>query len=143
VKRAVLLVVALLALGPVTMLAQDPRDDNAYVDMNHEKYGPLQISRVAGTVRDPQGVAVPSVHMLLFTEEKHALVTMTTTDGQGKFFFEKVPDGRYRLVTKSPLFCPANVPLEVGSHFSRRKKLHLKLSPGHGESCESYGTLTK
>jgi hypothetical protein len=129
--------VLFLAIATQSLCAQVAGKDDSYVDRNQINPPALKMSRVAGVAMDSQGVAIPSVQILLFTEQGHKLVTTAVTDKEGEFFLEEVPAGRYRLVAKS-VFCPANVPIRVSR--SGKKHLFLHLVPGGIDSC-SYGTL--
>jgi Carboxypeptidase regulatory-like domain len=129
--------VLFLAIATQSLCAQDAGKDDSYVDQNQVEPAALKMSHIAGIAKDSQGVAVPSVQILLFTEKDHKLVATTATDKEGEFFLEDVPAGRYRLVAKS-LFCPANIPILVRR--SGKKELVLHLVPGGTDSC-SYGTL--
>ena len=135
--RAVFSGVLFLALAAPSLCAQDAGKDDSYLDKNQVDPPALKISRVAGVAKDSQGVAIPSVQILLFTEQDHKLMATAVTDKEGEFFLEDVPEGRYRLVAKS-IFCPANVPIWVRR--TGKKYLYLHMVVGGIDTC-SYGTL--
>jgi len=116
-----------------------PNSDD-YEDRNFIDYGPIKLSQVSGVARDPLGLPVVNLRLLLFTERKHVLLFKSQTDDNGTFKFSKVPNGRYRLVAKTLGFCTANVPIivQVGRGYPRKLLLHMTL--GHLDSC-SYGDV--
>jgi hypothetical protein len=123
----------ILLVHPIQAVCQD----DSYTDRNQIDPAPIKLSRVMGIAKDPQGVAIPGVRVLLFTDPDHKLVATTTTDEKGFFALEQVSQGRYRLVTKSA-FCSANVPIKVQR--SGNKQLHLHMVVGGIDAC-SYGDL--
>jgi hypothetical protein len=51
----------------------------------------------------------------LFTEKDHRLVASVAADEEGRFKFNSVPPGKYRLIVRDSQnsFCVANLPLRV------------------------------
>ena len=66
--------------------------------------------------------AVDGACVGLFTEKKHQIVATTVTDSNGRFRFERIPDGLYRLVVSSDMFCVANVPIQITSKVSQNHR---------------------
>src|SRR5258707_1163152 len=72
--------------------------------------------RVISEVGDPAKEIGPVPACLgLFTEKDHRLVATAFADEEGRFKFNSVPTGRFRLVVRDPqnAFCLANMPLHV------------------------------
>jgi hypothetical protein len=82
----------------------------------------LSVSMVSGRVIDEVGELGESVKEIgpvagaclgLFTEKEHQLKATTVADDEGRFTFEMVRSGKYRLVVHAGPLCVANVPLRV------------------------------
>ncbi len=122
--------------------AQTP-DSSAptYVNENGTDPAPLKLRDVSGIVRGLGGDAMPRASVSLFSEEGHALITTAMTDREGKFKFDKVEHGLYRVVVKVAGLCPANVPIKVESSLLAHRKLVITMRPKDIDTC-SYG-MTK
>ncbi len=110
-----LLIFSLLGLAVVAP-GQNPKrpcENMAYENRNQTDYGALRLSTVAGTAKDAQGVAIPSVCVGIFTESNHELVAAALADNKGRFELRNIPPGDYRLVAKSEGFCPANARIRI------------------------------
>ena len=57
----------------------------------------------------------PGATVSLFTEEGHTLVASVKSDRDGKFKFDKVEQGLYRVVARVQGLCPANIPVKIES----------------------------
>jgi Carboxypeptidase regulatory-like domain len=67
-----------------------------------------QSSSVNGTVSDPSGALVPNVSLTL-TNMSTATQRSVVTDAQGRFTFDAVVPGTYRLQAKSPSFAEMQI----------------------------------
>ncbi len=56
---------------------------------------------------------MPQVCLGLFTEQKHTLIASAITDEEGRFRFNNISPGRYRLVVRASGFYVADVPVRV------------------------------
>jgi hypothetical protein len=116
-----------------------PVDAGAYVDENQPDPAPLRLRELDGSVRGLGGDGMPRVPVLLFAEDGHVLVATVVTDKDGKFRFDKVDKGRYRVVVKVPGLCPANVPVLLEGSLLAHRKLVVTMQPKDIDTC-SYGT---
>lgn len=112
-----------------------------YVNENGTDPAPLNLRDVSGIVRGLGGDAMPRASVSLFSEEGHALLTTVMSDKGGKFKFEKVDHGLYRVVVKVAGLCPANVPIKVESSLLAHRRLVITMRPKDIDTC-SYG-MTK
>jgi hypothetical protein len=96
--------------------------NQSYENRNQTDYGPLQVASVRGVVKDPQGVSIPKACVVVFTEAAHKLVATTQTDDRGKFGFNDIPDGAYRLVARYEGFSPANAKLRIERRLQGQNK---------------------
>src|SRR5689334_4942340 len=116
----------MLMLGFLLLPTEDKKPlpkpcNNPFIYENHNQvdYGPLTVSKISGRVlvesdSPPKEVGPDDETCLgLFTEKKHKLIAVTVTDKDGHYDFGPVQPGRYRLIAKDNLFCPANVPIIV------------------------------
>jgi len=77
----------------------------------------------------------------LFTEKDHRLIATAFADEEGRFKFDTIPAGLFRLVVRDPqnAFCPANMPLRVVAWpRGNTKSLVIHLRPAGIDDC-SYG----
>ena len=118
---------ALLLFIPYAPAQSTGHANDAYEDRNQIDPPSLKISEVKGRAVDPDKVPIPQAQVLLFTGREHILLAKTSTDAAGKFAFHNVRHGTYRLVLKSPGFCPANVPIVV-EVWKRRRTVVLHMS---------------
>src|SRR5437764_602370 len=93
-----------------------------YVNENSTDPKPLKLRELQGTVRGLGGDPMPRAMVSLFTEDTHTLVGSETTDRNGKFKFEKVEKGAYRVVARVEGLCPANIPILIEGGFLGHKK---------------------
>ncbi len=91
-----------------------------------------------GTVRDPGGDPIPRAMVSLFTEDTHTLVGSETAGRDGKFKFEKVQKGAYRVVARVEGLCAANIPIIVEGGLLGHRKLEITMRPKDIDTC-SYG----
>lgn len=117
-----------------------------YENHNQIDYGPLKVRTVRGMGivevgdKTQPGRAVPGACLSLFTEKEHRLVASVVTDSKGRFQFDAVPPGRYRLVARADAFCIANVPLEVVRSSRKKAEIFVHFRPAGIDTC-SYGDL--
>jgi len=88
--------------------------------------GVVRAATLEGTVLDPSGRAVPGarvslLHQLTPLEERQ-------TDARGRFEFDGLRRGAYRLVASVPGFTASSVQIEVGEDETRTVDLRLALS---------------
>jgi hypothetical protein len=115
-----------------------PADAAAYVNENSPDPAPLKLRELEGSVRGLGGDGMPGASVSLFTEQGHTLVTTVVTDKDGKFRFEKVDKGLYRVVVKVQGLCPANVPVVLQGSLLAHRKLVVTMQPKDIDTC-SYG----
>jgi len=109
------LLVSLAAFG-VPLAAQDNPDANAPAD-----------SQLAGTVRAPDGTAVPgSTLRVIQTSTGKAWVTWT--DENGKFEFPALPSGHFRVEISQLGFAPATREIDLAS--GTQAPIDLKMEVG-------------
>jgi hypothetical protein len=109
-----------------------------YVDENSVDPAPLKLSGVEGTVRGLGKDALPRTTVSLFTEDGHTLVATMMTDKNGKFRFNKVDKGLYRVVAGLPGLCTANIPIKVESSILAKHRLEITMQAKDLDRC-SYG----
>jgi hypothetical protein len=109
-----------------------------YVDENSTDPAPLKLNGVEGTVRGLGKDALPRATVSLFTEDGHTLVATMMTDKDGKFRFNKVDKGLYRVVAGLPGLCTANVPIKVESSILAKHRLEITMQAKDLDRC-SYG----
>jgi hypothetical protein len=136
----------LLAMGLVGMFAAAPAQAAqaipatapAYINENPADPAPLKLVGVEGRVRGLGGDTMPRVSVSLFTEDRHELVATVMSDRDGKFKFEKVGKGLYRVVARVEGLCAANIPILVESSFLAHHRLEITMQPKDVDKC-SYG----
>lgn len=142
-----LLTLALGALSFVAPLAQGQEssaapatDASTYVDENPNPPAQLKLGAIVGRVRGLGGDAIPRATIALFTDEGkvHTFISSVVTDREGKFHFDKVEHGLYRVVAKVDGLCPANIPVKVESALIMHHKLEITMRPKDIDTC-SYG----
>jgi hypothetical protein len=136
----VLFVFALLGSALCQQSAKEARPELAYENHNQIDYGPLRIAKLRGIAEDSQGVPVPDVLVLLFSEKEHTLIAQSKRDLKGAFRLGGVRSGRYRLVLKYDGFCSANVPVDLKLRSGRKKGIMVHMRPAGIDEC-SYGEL--
>lgn len=113
----------------------------AYENRNQIESKPIKLHALSGLASDDQGIPIPNICLGVFSDNTHRIVAVTKTSEDGRFSFDKIGTGQYRLVAKHPLLCTANVSL-VLSHPSTKPKrdLRLHMRPSGIDRC-SYGEL--
>jgi len=119
---------------------QETSVDLSYENHNQTDYGPLKVTKLRGIASDPQGVPIPLVLVLLFSNKDHRLLAQTKTDEHGVFGLGSVKPGRYRLVIKYEGFCSANVSVETVQRTKKKARLIVHMKPRGMDEC-SYGAL--
>jgi hypothetical protein len=109
-----------------------------YVDENQTDPAPLKLREVEGSVRGLGGDGMPRASVSLFNEEGHTLIATVLSDKDGKFRFDKVEKGRYRVVVRSAGLCPANIPIVVESSLLAHRKIIVTMQAKDIDTC-SYG----
>jgi|SRR5690242_18557076 len=81
---------------------------------------PLVVSRVRGRVvvqglngEVRRGETPGAVCLSIFTSDSHRYVVSTTVDKDGRFVFDHLPPGHYRLIARAEAFCTGNIPITV------------------------------
>jgi hypothetical protein len=113
----------------------------AYVDLNQPDPAPLKLDGLNGKVEGLGGDAMPRVAVSLFAEDDHHLLATTMSDREGKFHFDKVAHGLYRVVATVEGLCPANIPVRIESKLLHAK-LVITMRPKDLDTC-SYGMAKK
>ena len=121
-------------------LAQHPAI--VYENNNQIDPKPWVLSSVSGEVKDTDDVPIPDVVLGIFKENEEKLIASQKSDKDGKYAFELIPAGKYRLVVKYIPFCTANVPFEIVEKktSSKGKKLVIYMKSAGIDSC-SYAVL--
>jgi hypothetical protein len=109
-----------------------------YMNENSKDPAPMKLRELQGTVRGLGGDPMPRAMVSLFTEDTHTLVGSETTDREGKFKFEKVQRGAYRVVARVEGLCPANIPVIMEGGLLGHRKLEITMRPKDIDTC-SYG----
>lgn len=120
------------------LLAQPAGSPATYVNENGTDPAPLNLRELQGKVQGLGGEAMPRAQVALFTEHGHSLLDTAVTDREGKFHFEKVEKGLYRVVVRVEGLCPANVPVKLESGLLAKHKLIITMRPKDPDTC-SYG----
>jgi hypothetical protein len=115
-----------------------PATPPTYVDENQPDPAPLKVRELEGVVRGLGGDPMSRASVALFTEQGHALVDSTMSDKDGKFKFDKVAKGLYRVVVRVAGLCPANVPIQLEGSFLAHHKLVITMLAKDIDTC-SYG----
>ncbi len=110
----------------------------AYVNENGTDPAPLHLRQLEGKVVGLGGDPMPRAEIALFTENGHSLVATATSDREGKFHFDKVEKGLYRIVARIEGLCPANVPVKLESSLLGKRKMIITMRPKDLDTC-SYG----
>ena len=109
-----------------------------YVNENGTDPAPLNLRELQGRVEGLGGEAMPQAQVALFSENGHVLLATAVSDREGKFHFDKVEKGLYRVVARVTGLCPANVPVKVESGFLTKRKMIITRRPKGLDTC-SYG----
>lgn len=143
------LTILLLGLPVPSQETKEPcKCQVAYENKNQVDPKPLSVQMVSGrTIGEAGDIgaareigAVAGACLGLFTEQDHRLVAITVADNEGRFQFDEVRAGKYRLVVQAAGLCVANVPLQVvrGSRRKDQKQLVIHMRPAGIDDC-SYG----
>jgi hypothetical protein len=139
----------LLTMGLVGALVATPArakqaaaTEPAYVDENQTDPAPLTLSGVDGTVRGLGGDAMSRASVSLFSEVGHSLLATVVSDKNGKFRFDKVGKGFYRVVARVEGLCTANIPIKVESSLFVHRRLEITMRAKDIDTC-SYGMAKK
>jgi hypothetical protein len=109
-----------------------------YVDENQTDPPPLKLDGVAGKVQGLGGDPMPRAVVSLFTEDTHTLVASVNSDKDGKFKFDKVGKGLYRVIARIDGLCTANIPVKIESSPLADRRLIITMRPKDIDTC-SYG----
>lgn len=109
-----------------------------YVDENTTEPEALHLRRLEGSVEGLGGEPMPQAQVSLFTENGHSLIATVASDGRGRFHFDKVEKGLYRVVARVTGLCPANIPVKFESSLLAKRKLIITMRPKDLDTC-SYG----
>lgn len=147
---ALLLELALMASGGTTSWqANDCGKQVGYENRNQVDPPVIMLQEVSGLAVDKDSVVVSGVCVAVFTEKDHLLVSTVTTDQSGKFRFDNLLKGDYRLVVKYAGFCPANIPLQLNPQSSQKtrqpKRLVVQLRLSGYDECSfaEYKSLSR
>lgn len=88
--------------------------------------GRASAASIEGTVFDPSGRAVAGAQVTLL--RSMAVVGLRQTDQQGKYVFDELPAGAYRLAAHAPSFNAALQDVQVAGGETRRVDMRLELS---------------
>jgi protocatechuate 3,4-dioxygenase beta subunit len=112
-----------------------------YENRNQVDPTPLKLRLIKGVATDENGAAIPGVEIGLFADPDHALQMTAETNAQGEFAFDRVSPGSYRVVAKSPGYCPANVRVLIGvGHGFSSGPIRMHMRVGGIDVC-SFGSL--
>jgi hypothetical protein len=130
-------VILCLAIGCAAVGEENRRTckDLSYESRNQTDYGPLQVSKIRGTMQDAQGSPIPKACVAIFTEIDHKLIALTETDRSGYFKLKGIPDGNYRLIAKYEGFCPANAKVRIERNRRIKKPLSVKMRFAGIDTC--------
>jgi hypothetical protein len=131
-------VVGLLAATPGGRAQAGPAGAAVYVDENEKDPAPLKVGEVAGKISGLGGDGMSGIPISLFTEEGHTLIATVVSDKNGKYRFNKIGKGLYRVVAQVPGLCPANIPIKVDATLLARHRLMITMQPKDIDTC-SYG----
>ena len=133
--------VGIIAAAPARA-AQAPVAAPVYVNENSTDSPPLKLNGVDGTVRGLGGDPMSRASVSLFTEVGHTLIGTVVSDRGGKFRFEKVEKGLYRVLVEVEGLCTANIPVKVESSLLAHRRLEVTMRPKDIDTC-SYGMAKK
>jgi len=117
-----------------------PANASTYVDENATPPAPLKLGGIVGRVRGLGGDPIPRATISLFTDEGkvHIFLSAVMSDRDGKFHFDKVEHGLYRVVARVDGLCTANIPVKVEAALILHRKLEITMRPKDLDTC-SYG----
>lgn len=128
-RNACIAAICCLGTGFISLSQEIHSDcgDMSYENRNQVDYGPLQLSVLRGTVKDPQSVVVPKVCIGVFTEKDHKLIASVQTNDKGYFELKNIPGGDYRLVATFAGFSPANAKIRLKGRSTITKELIVQM----------------
>jgi outer membrane receptor protein involved in Fe transport len=86
----------------------------------------LHAATIEGTIFDPNGRAVPNVHVSLL--RSLTALDERQTNARGEYKFEGLTKGSYRLVANAPGFSASTADVEMSEEQTRSVDIHLALS---------------
>jgi hypothetical protein len=110
-------------------------DAGVYVDESKPDPAPLKLRELEGSVRGLGGDAMSGASVSLFTEDGHSLMATVMSDKDGKFKFNKIDKGLYRVVVKVQGLCPANVPVVLEGSLLAHHKMVVTMRPKDIDTC--------
>ena len=114
-----------------------------YVDENGTDPAPLKLDGLSGKVQGLGGDPMPRAVVSLFTERApHILVASVNSDRDGKFKFDKVDKGFFRVIARIDGFCTANIPVKIESSMLAHHELLITMQAKDIDTC-SYGMAKK
>ena len=118
-----------------------------YGSKNQVKPRALAVRTVSGEVIAEVGSPAKSLGSFpaclgLFTQPDYCLIASVAADETGRFSFNSVRPGRYRLVARDPqgAFCVANTEVHVVRRARKSKAILIHLRPAGIDDC-SYAEL--
>jgi len=131
-------VLGMVIVAASASMAQKPVVVPKYVNENSVDPKPIKLRELQGTVLGLGGDPMPRAMVSLFTEDTHTLVGSETTDMQGRFKFNKLEKGAYRVVARVEGLCAANIPIILEGGLLGHKKLEITMRAKDIDTC-SYG----
>jgi hypothetical protein len=128
------LLAACLSAGRISF-AQPASHAPAYVDENQTDPAPLKVREVEGSVRGLGGDGMSRASVTLFSEDGHALIATILSDKDGKFRFDKVEKGHFRVVVRVEGLCPANIPIAVESSLLAHRRIIVTMRAKDIDTC--------
>jgi len=126
-------VLGMVIVAASASMAQKPVVVPKYVNENSVDPKPIKLRELQGTVLGLGGDPMPRAMVSLFT-----LVGSETTDMQGRFKFNKLEKGAYRVVARVEGLCAANIPIILEGGLLGHKKLEITMRAKDIDTC-SYG----
>lgn len=138
--RIVTLGLVILGIGARAGVAQSAAVPvPVYVDENAQDPAPLRLDGLNGKVQGLGGDPMPRAVVSLFTEQApHVLVASVNSDRDGKFKFDKVEKGLYRVIARVDGLCTANIPVKIEGSVLAHHELVITMRPKDIDTC-SYG----
>jgi hypothetical protein len=114
-----------------------------YVDENATDPAPLKLDGLSGQVQGLGGDPMPRAVVSLFSEQTpHVLIASTNSGRDGKFKFDKIAKGFYRVIARVDGLCTANIPVKIESSLLAGRRLIITMRPKDIDTC-SYGMAKK
>jgi hypothetical protein len=141
-RQTLVVLAAIVCVGPAIQAraaaAAQPAQPPIYMDENGTDPAPLNLRELEGKVVGLGGDPMPQTVVALFNENGHSLVATVKADREGKFHFDRVDKGLYRVVARVEGLCPANIPIKIESSMFAKHKLIITMRPKDLDTC-SYG----